>query len=40
MGSPDGSGGDNGDQAEEGRDDDEGPRQRITFDRLPSGASR
>ena len=33
MGSPDGSGGDNGDEAEKGRTDDEGPRQLITFDR-------
>jgi formylglycine-generating enzyme required for sulfatase activity len=33
MGSPDGSGGDNGEQEEEGRFADEGPRQRITFDR-------
>jgi formylglycine-generating enzyme required for sulfatase activity len=33
MGSPDGSGGDNGDQAEEGRYEDEGPCQRITFNR-------
>ena len=33
MGSPDGSGGDNGDRAEDGRYDDEGPRRRITIDR-------
>jgi hypothetical protein len=33
MGSPDGSGGDNGDQAEEGRFDNEGPRRRVAFDR-------
>jgi formylglycine-generating enzyme required for sulfatase activity len=39
MGSPDGTGGENGDQAEEGRDDDEGPRQRIVFDR-PFAISR
>jgi formylglycine-generating enzyme required for sulfatase activity len=33
MGSPDGSGDDNGRQAEEGRSNNEGPRKRIAFDR-------
>jgi formylglycine-generating enzyme required for sulfatase activity len=33
MGSPDGSGGDNGERAEEGRYEDEGPCRRIAFDR-------
>jgi formylglycine-generating enzyme required for sulfatase activity len=33
IGSPDGGGGDNGDQAEEGRRNNEGPRRWITFDR-------
>jgi formylglycine-generating enzyme required for sulfatase activity len=33
MGSPDGSGGDQGDKAEEGRTDPEGPRQLVTLER-------